>query len=122
MSPLLEMESYAIFQAHSRLVKLTPSFHIQKGLLKPQSWNYAGSVEFCCSVVFDSLQPHGVQHPRPPCPSPTPGVLLKLMSIALVMPSNHLILCHPLLLLLSILPSIRVFSNESVLHIKWSKY
>ena len=48
--------------------------------------------------------------------------LLKLMSIELVMPSNHLILCHPLLLLPSIFPSIRVFSNESVLHIRWSKY
>ena len=48
--------------------------------------------------------------------------LLKLMSIESVMPSNHLILCHPLLLLPSILPSIRVFSNESVLHIKWPKY
>ena len=48
--------------------------------------------------------------------------LLKLMSIALVMPSNHLILCHPLLLPPSIFPSIRVFSNELVLHIRWPKY
>ena len=48
--------------------------------------------------------------------------LLKLMSIASVMPSNHLILCHPLLLLPSIFPSIRVFSNKSVLCIRWSKY
>ena len=48
--------------------------------------------------------------------------LLKLMSIESVMPSNHLILCHPLLLLPSILPSIRVFSNESVLCIRWPKY
>ena len=48
--------------------------------------------------------------------------LLKLMSIKSVMPSNHLILFHPLLLLPSILPSIRVFSNESVLHIRWPKY
>ena len=47
---------------------------------------------------------------------------LKLMSIESVMPSNHLILCHPLLLPPSILPSIRVFSNESVLHIRWPKY
>ena len=44
------------------------------------------------------------------------------MSIELVMPSNHLILCHPLLLLPSILPSIRVFSNESALHMRWPKY
>ena len=48
--------------------------------------------------------------------------LLKLMSIESVMPSNHLVLCGPLLLLPSIFPSIRVFSNESVLHIRWPKY
>ena len=48
--------------------------------------------------------------------------LLKLMSIELVIPSNHLILYHPLLLLTSITPSIRVFSNESVLRIRWPKY
>ena len=48
--------------------------------------------------------------------------LLKLMSIALVKPSNHLIPCHPLLLLLSVFPSIRVFSNESALRIRWPKY
>ena len=48
--------------------------------------------------------------------------LLKLMSIESVMPSNYLILCHPLLLQPSIFPSIRVFSNESVLHIRWPKY
>ena len=51
-----------------------------------------------------------------------PWSLLKLMPIKLVMPSNHLILCHPLLLLPSIFPSIRVFSNESVLCIRWPKY
>ena len=48
--------------------------------------------------------------------------LLRLMSIELLMPSNHLILCHPFLLLPSIFPSIRVFSNQSVLCIRWSKY
>ena len=48
--------------------------------------------------------------------------LLKLMSIKSVMPSNHLILCHPLLLLPLIFPGIRVFSNESILHIRWPKY
>ena len=48
--------------------------------------------------------------------------LLKFMSIKLVMLSNHLILCHPLLLLPSIFPNIKVFSNESVLHIRWTKY
>ena len=48
--------------------------------------------------------------------------LLKLMSIELTMPSNHLILCRPLLLLPSIFPSIRIFSNELIFHIRWSKY
>ena len=48
--------------------------------------------------------------------------LLKLMSIESVMLSNHLILCHPLLLLPSLFPSVRVFSNESALHIRWTKY
>ena len=60
-------------------------------------------------------------HARPPCPSPTPGVY-SLMSIESVMPSNHLILCHPLLLLPSIFPNIRVFSNASVLSIRWPNY
>ena len=58
---------------------------------------------------------------RPPCPSPTPGVYSKLIFIELVMPSNHLILCGPLLLLPSIFPSIRVFPNESGLRIRWPK-
>ena len=71
--------------------------------------------------MSDSLQPHGLQHARPPCPSPTPGVYSNT-SVESVMPSNHLILCHPLLLPPSIFPSIRVFSNESFLHIRWPKY
>ena len=70
----------------------------------------------------DSLRPQGLQHSRPPCPSPTPRVYSKLMSIESVMPSNHLILCRPLLLLPPIFPRIRVFSNESVLPIRWPKY
>ena len=72
------------------------------------------SVQFTCSVVSSSLRPHGLQHTRHSCPSPTPN-LLKLKSIESVMPPNHINLCLPLLLLHSIFPSIRVFSNESVL-------
>ena len=72
--------------------------------------------------MSDFLQPHGLQHARLPCPLPTPNCLVQLMSIESVMPSNHLILCHPLLLLPSIFPSIRVFSNESVFCITWPKY
>ena len=72
-------------------------------------------------VVCDTLRPHGRQHARPPCLSPTPGVYSNI-SIQSVMPSNHLILCHPLLLPPSVLPSIRVFSNEPALCIRWPKY
>ena len=77
---------------------------------------------FSCSVVSDSLWPHGLQHARLPfpCLSPTPGVYSSSCPSSLI-PSNHLVLCRPLLLP-SIFPSIRVFSNESVLHIRWLKY
>ena len=68
--------------------------------------------------MSNSLQPHGLQHARLPCPSLSPGSLLRLMSIESIMPSNHCILCCPLLLL----PSIRVFSDELALHIKLLKY
>ena len=79
------------------------------------------SVQFSCSVESDSLPPHGLQHARPPCPSPTPGAYSN-SSIESVMPSKDLILYHPLLLPPSIFPSIRVFSNESALHSRWPKY
>ena len=69
--------------------------------------------------MSDSLQPRGWQHQDSLSISNSQS-LLKLMSIESVMPSNHLILCHPLLLP-SIFPSIRVFSNESVLSIRWPK-
>ena len=72
--------------------------------------------------MSDSLQPHGLQHPQAFLSITNTWSLLKLMSIKLVMPSNHLILCHPLLLLPSIHSTIRVFSNESVLHIRWPKF
>ena len=78
------------------------------------------SVQFSHSVVSDSVQPHELQHARPPCPSPTPRVHSNT-SIKSVMPSN-LLLCHPLLLLPPIPPNIRVFSNESILHMRWPKY
>jgi len=68
----------------------------------------------------DCLWSHGLQQARPPCPSPTPRVYSNSCPLSwMVMPSNHLILCRPLLLLPSVFPSIRVFSNESALHIRW---
>ena len=75
-------------------------------------------VQFSHSVMSDSLQPHGLQHTR----LPNTWSTLKPMSIESVMPSNHLIICRPLLLLPSIFPSSRVFSSESVLCIRCPKY
>ena len=75
-----------------------------------------------CSVVPDSLWPPWTAAQQASLFITNSWSLLILMSIELVMPSNHFILCRPLLLLPSIFPSIRVFSNESVLHIRWPKY
>ena len=79
------------------------------------------SVQFSCSVVYDSATPwtRAFQASLSITNSWSPP---KPMSIESEMPSNHLILCHPLLLLPSIFCSIRVFSNESLLHIRWPKY
>ena len=77
---------------------------------------------FSCPVVSHSFAtPWTAVHQASPSITNS-WSLLRLMSIDSMIPSNHLILCHPLLLLLSIFPSIRVFSNESVLHIRWPKY
>ena len=79
------------------------------------------SVQFSHSDMSNSLRPHELQHVRPPCPSPTPEVH----------PNPHPLTwwchptissCHPLLLLPTIFPSIRVFSNESALRMRWPKY
>ena len=79
-------------------------------------------IQFSCSVVSDSLRPHEPQHAQASLSITNSWSPFKPMSIESMMPSNHLILCHPLLLLPSIFPSIRVFSNESALHIRWPKY
>ena len=79
-------------------------------------------VQFSRPVMSNSLRPHELQHARPPCPTPTPKVHANPCPFESVMPSNQLILCLPLLLLPSIFPRIRVFSNGSVLHIRWPKY
>ena len=79
------------------------------------------SVQLSRTVMSDSLGPHGLYHTRLRCPPLSPS-LLKFMSVESMMPSHHLILCCPLLLLPSIFPTVRVFSNESALCIRWSKY
>ena len=79
------------------------------------------SVQFSRSVVSDSLRPHEPQQARPPCPSPTPGVHSNPCSLSRWCRPT-ISSCHPLLLLPSIFPSIRVSSKESALHIRWPKY
>ena len=80
-------------------------------------YQFSSVVQWC----LDSLRPHEPQHARPPCPSPTPRAYPNACPLSWWC-HNHLILCHALLLSPSIFPSIRVFSNESFLHIRWPKY
>ena len=81
------------------------------------------SVQFSRWVVSDSLRPHESHHARPPCPSPSPRVHSDSHPLSRwCHPASHLILCFPLFLLPRIPPSIRVFSNESTLRMRWPKY
>ena len=100
---------------------LLKSYHCSLNFFQNHQFS---SVQFSHSVVSNSLRPHESQHTRPPCPSPTPGVHSdsRPSSQFSVMPSSHLIVCHPLLLLPPIPPSIRLFSNESTLCMRWPKY
>ena len=84
-------------------------------------FQFFSSVQFSRSVMSDSLQ-HLVTARRDPLSITNSRSSLKLMSVKLVLPSSHLILCRPLLLLPSIFPSIRAFSNKSVLCIRWPQY
>ena len=114
-------------------------FHVNTGYFPSCSTSFtqhnASEIHSCC--LYPSFTPSSVQSVTPSrltlcdpmdcsmratLSSTISWSLLKLMSIKSVMPSNHLILCCPLLLLPSIFPSIRVFSNESALHIRWPKY
>ena len=94
--------------------------HCFKVLVKGQN-TYFSSVQFSCSVVSDSVTPWTAAR-QASLSITNSWSLLKHISIESVMPCNHLILCHPHLLLPSIFPSIRVFSSESVLCIRWPKY
>ena len=113
-----------------------------RGSSQPRNWiciNYVGRQNLYCQAIRESSNIHSVQFSSvaQSCPTlcdpmnlSTPGLpvhhhsrsLLKLMSIESVMPSSHLIFCRPLLLLPPIPPSIRVFSSESALHMRWPKY
>jgi len=95
---------------------------IFSGNLNPRTSSNLSSVQFSCSVVSDSLWPHELPAHQASLSITNSLSLPKPMSIESVMPSNHFILCHPLLLLPSIIPSISIFSNEPALHTRWSKY
>ena len=84
------------------------------GITSVQLSSVTQSCRTLCNPMECSMPGFPVRHQLPE--------LTQLMSIELVMPSNHLILCCPLFLLLSLFPSIKVFSSESVLHIRWPKY
>ena len=84
------------------------------------SW-WHNSVQFSCSVVSSSLQSHGLQYHQASLSITDSWSLLKLMSIESLIPSNYLVLCYTILPP-SVFPSIRVFSNESALQIRWPKY
>ena len=88
----------------------------------PVSFILFSSVQFRHTVMSDSLRPHESQHAQASLAITNSQSSLRLTSIKSVMPSSHLILCHPLLLLPPIPPSIKVFSNESTLHMRWPKY
>ena len=104
---------------HGLLVDSSNNFLLpyleHKGLIFPP-------VQYSCSVVSDSLRPHGPQHTRPPCPSPTPRVCSNSCPFSWWCHPTISSSVVPLLLPPSIFPSIRVFSNESVLRIRWLKY
>ena len=91
-------------------------------MMSPEAFFLFRSVQFSCLVMSNSLHPHGLQHARPPCPSPTPRVYSNSCPLSQWCHPTNLILCGPLLFPPSVFPKIRVFSNESVLHIRWPKY
>ena len=90
-------------------------------LRKPDFGSYSCSVQFSCSAMSDSLQSHGLQHNRLPCPPTAPRTCSNSVhQVGDAIQSSHPLL--PLLLLPSVFPSIRVFSTETVLRIRWPKY
>ena len=99
--------------------------HLWVNLIHDGIWAFISSVQFSHSVVSDSLRPHEQQHTRPPCPLPTSKVHLNPCTLSRWCPPT-ISSYRPLLLILSfspsIFPSIRVFSNESALCIRWPKY
>ena len=112
----LHLHCYSKYGAH------TAGSALLRSLLEMLIYGHLpDSVQFSRSVVSDSLRPHGLQHARLPCPSPTSRAFSNSCPLSSVMPSNHLILCHPLLLLPSIFPASESFLM-SQLCMRWPKY
>ena len=121
MKSVMHFPSTAFLHIKNYLSIDWPSITIIKLSLIYQSVFLSTYLVLQSLVMSYSLRLRGLQHARLPCPS-LPRSLLKLMCFESMMPSNHLILYHPLILLSSVFPSIRVFSNVSALQIRWPKY
>ena len=106
--------------ANSGIRPRSPTLQAEPSLSEPpEKPIHIDQIRSVTQFVSDSLRPHELQNARPPCPSPTPRVHPNPCPL---MPSSHLILCRPFLLLPPVPPSIRVFSNKSTLHMMWPKY
>ena len=110
--------THLIFSTTCKIVRkdtFITSLYLRK--LRLREFQFSSVAQSC-----PTLRPHESQHARPPYPSPTPRVHSNSRPSSLMMPSSHLILCRPLLLLPPIPPSIRVLSNDSALCMRWPKY
>ena len=103
------------------ILKLIHVMFLKVWMLIPKPCQLS-SVQLNCSVVWDSLRPHESQHNRPPCPSPTPWVYSDSRPSSPWCHPAILILGRPFLLLPTISPSIRLFSNQATLSMRWPKY
>ena len=112
---------YFFLRSYKWLNKLNNN-HRKRQIYQCFLYNSFSPAQFSRSVMSNSLWPHELQHNEASLSISSSWSSLKFTSIESVMPSRHLILCRPLLLMPSIPPSIRVFSNESALHMRWPKY
>ena len=112
---------YFFLRSYKWLNKLNNN-HRKRQIYQCFLYNSFSPAQFSRSVMSNSLWPHELQHNEASLSISSSWSSLKFTSIELVMPSRHLILCRPLLLMPSIPPSIRVFSNESTLRMRWPKH